>query len=191
MPQTASHSGRAPRVAIVVSRYNHSITRVLLNGALASFRERFGIEADVYPAPGAYELPFLAAAAATSDRYDGVVALGCVIRGETKHDRYINHAVAQGIASASLASGVPIAFGVLTVENAKQAKDRAGGKHGNKGAEAMEALLASLDSLARINTGKPFDPAAIFAKPSKDKSAPRQRTAKLATANGARHGHTA
>lgn len=178
----------APRVAVIVSRYNHSITEPLLAGAMACYSARYRSDPHVYPAPGAYELPFLAAAAASSGRYDGVVALGCVIRGETRHDRYINHAVAQSIAGAALATGVPIAFGVLTVENAKQARERAGGKHGNKGSEAMQALLDTLSTRDAIHAGRATEPRAIFSQSSKDKASKRRAAV---TSNGAAHGQPA
>jgi len=105
---------------------------------------------DIYPAPGAFELVPVAATACESGHYDGVVCLGCVIRGETGHDRYLNMSVAQGITELSIASGVPVSFGLLTVENAEQAEARAGGAMGNKGAEAVEAVLATLASINAI-----------------------------------------
>lgn len=141
-----------PAIAIIVSRYNTSITDPLLIGAVEAY-ERSGGDSDslvILHAPGAYELPMLALAAAESGRFAGVVCLGCVIKGQTKHDRYINQAVARGLMDVSLHARLPVAFGVLTVENAKQARDRAGGSRGNKGAEAMRACLDSIDALARL-----------------------------------------
>ncbi len=141
-----------PSIAVIVSRYNTSITDPLLIGALEAY-ERAGGDSDsltILHAPGAYELPMLALAAAESGRFAGVVCLGCVIKGQTKHDRYINQAVARGLMDVSLHARLPVAFGVLTVENAKQARDRAGGSRGNKGAEAMRACLDSLDALAQL-----------------------------------------
>lgn len=133
------------RVAIVVSRYNAWITDRLLQGAVEAYAQHGGVSVPVtVHAPGAFELPVVAHALAASGRFDAVVALGCVIRGETSHDRHIAHAVAHGIVQAGVATGVPIAFGVLTVETPEQAEARSGGEGSNgdnKGAEAMRAAL--------------------------------------------------
>lgn len=99
-------------------------------------------------APGAYELIAIGAAAAKTGRYRGVVALGCVIKGETDHDRYINEAVANSLGAATVETGVPIGFGLVTTNDVEQAMDRAGGTNGNKGADAMDAVL---DSIAAID----------------------------------------
>ncbi|KAA0212329.1 MAG: 6,7-dimethyl-8-ribityllumazine synthase [Leptolyngbya sp. PLA3] len=141
-----------PPVAIVVSRYNATITNALLEGARSTYlggggsADRLG----VIEAPGAFELPVLANALAQSGMYRGVVALGCVIKGETRHDEFIAGAIAHAIADISIRTGVPVAFGVLTTDNAEQARARAGGDKGNKGAEAMVALLETLDALKDI-----------------------------------------
>ncbi|TVQ59402.1 MAG: 6,7-dimethyl-8-ribityllumazine synthase [Phycisphaerales bacterium] len=136
------------RVAIVVSRYNSWITDRLLQGAVEEYSRLGGPAAPVMVhAPGAFELPVIAHALAATGRYDAVVALGCVIRGETSHDRHIAQAVSGGILQASIATGVPIAFGVLTVETEEQAEARAGGKEGNKGAEAMRAAVETAQTL--------------------------------------------
>ncbi|MGD9791092.1 MAG: 6,7-dimethyl-8-ribityllumazine synthase [Phycisphaerales bacterium] len=143
------------RVAIITSRYNPSVTEALREGAVEEFVERGGHVRDLVhiDAPGAYELPVLALAAAMSDRVHAVVALGCIVRGETRHDRYIADAVAQGLMSVSLRTGLPVGLGVLTTENAKQARDRAGGKHGNKGREAMAATLDAIQGVAALLGG--------------------------------------
>jgi len=97
---------------------------------------------DVAPVPGTYEIPAVAAACARSGRYDAIVCLGCVIRGETWHDRYIADAVSQSLQRIACSEGpIAVGFGVLTVDSPEQAEARAGGEHGNKGAEAMEAAL--------------------------------------------------
>lgn len=143
-----------PRVAIIVSRFNASITEALLAGARTEYAFRFGEgAADVYRAAGAFELPALSLAAAESGRYQGVVALGCLIRGETRHDRYIAEAVAHGLTHVSLKTGVPVAFGVLTVDSGKQARARSGGDKGNKGADAMSAVLDAIAEIAAIRAG--------------------------------------
>ncbi|MEM9066165.1 MAG: 6,7-dimethyl-8-ribityllumazine synthase [Planctomycetota bacterium] len=139
----------APPVAIVVSRYNGSVTSRLREGAEAAHAARCpGGGLDVIEAPGAYELIAIGAAAAKTGRYRGVVALGCVIKGETDHDRYINEAVANSLGAATVETGVPIGFGLVTTNDVEQAMDRAGGTNGNKGADAMDAVL---DSIAAID----------------------------------------
>jgi 6,7-dimethyl-8-ribityllumazine synthase len=140
------------RVAIVVSRYNGSVTGRLLQAAERSFASRVGSrgEVEILEAPGAYELPGLALAAARTGRFQGVLALGCLIKGDTSHDKYIAHAVAQGLVNVTITTDVPCAFGVLTVDTAQQAEDRAGGVHGNKGQEAMDALLDTIEQIEML-----------------------------------------
>src|ERR1051326_5535806 len=103
----------APAVAVIVSRYNGSISDRLLAGAKDAYAEWGGDAAvlAVIPAPGSYELPALSLAAARTGRFAGVVALGCLIKGETRHDEYIAHAVAGGLVDVTVATGVPVAFG--------------------------------------------------------------------------------
>lgn len=164
-----------PPVAIVVSRYNQTITNALLEGARSVYLGSGG-SADrlgVIEAPGAFELPVLANAAAQSGLYRGVVALGCVIKGQTRHDEYIAGAIAHAIADIGIKTGVPVAFGVLTTDNAEQARARAGGDKGNKGAEAMVALLETLDALKAIGDAADTRTPGIACKikgPIRDKS---------------------
>ncbi|MCA9272618.1 MAG: 6,7-dimethyl-8-ribityllumazine synthase [Phycisphaerales bacterium] len=150
-------------VAIVVSRYNRSVTTRLLEGAQAEI-ERRGVPADriaVIEAPGAFELTALSNAAARSGAYRGVVALGCLIHGETLHDRYIAEAVAQGITKITVETGVPVAFGLITAETSDHANARSGGAKGNKGAEAAAALMDTLgmmDAIGRaVAQGRPCE----------------------------------
>lgn len=164
-----------PRVLIAVSRYNASITDAMLEGAIEAYTDRFsaGESLEIVGVPGAFELTTAARAAAASGRFDGVVALGCIIRGETPHDQYIAHAVAQGLAGVTVSSGMPVAFGVLTVNNAAQARARAGGKKGNKGREAMEALLDTIEVVRVIETGEDSDEIAARGRVIPDKAARR------------------
>ena len=154
------HGGRSAagkRFAIVASSFNDYIVKSLVDGAQRSLLGCGATEADIDLAwcPGAVELPLVAKRLADTGRYDAVVALGCVIRGGTPHFDYVCSMAANGINSASLESGVPISFGVLTVESIEQAIERAGTKMGNKGCEAADAavemanLLASIDSVVR------------------------------------------
>lgn len=157
-----------PRVAIVASRYNGSITDALVAGAQGACAARTGRAAEVIAAPGAFELPTLCLAAAQSGRFDGVVAIGCLIKGDTPHDRIIADAVAAGLVNVTLGTGIPVAFGVLTVNTPAQAGARAGGRKGNKGQEAMEALLDTLDSVARVmNPGSRAGASRASRKPDK------------------------
>lgn len=136
-------SGRGKRFAVVVSRFNSAITDRLREGCVATFRSAGVADRDVrvVDAPGAFELPFICRRLARSKRYDAVVALGCIVRGQTPHDRYIAHAVAQGVMAVGLETGVPVIFGVLTPLNARQARARAGRGEANKGVEAARAAL--------------------------------------------------
>ncbi len=138
----------------MVSRYNASVTDRLRDGALAEYAGRCSGFVQIVDAPGAYELPALALAAARSGRFDGVVALGCLIKGETSHDRYIAEAVSRGLVQVTIQTGIPVTFGVLTVDTPAQARARAGGSKGNKGADAMAAVLDSIDQM-RIIAGLP------------------------------------
>lgn len=142
-----------PPVAIVVSRYNHSITGPLLRGAVETLSRRWpGARPAVLRAPGTFELVALSSAALRTGAFEAVVALGCVIKGQTSHDQHINDAVAQGLAHLAAESGVPVCFGVITAGTDEQARDRAGGSKGNKGAEAMGAALEAIDELRRLRT---------------------------------------
>ncbi len=132
-----------------------------------------GCELEVIPAPGSFELPALALAAANAGRFDGIVALGCLIKGETIHDRVIADAVAHGLVQVNIATGVPVTFGVLTVDTPEQAQARAGGDEGNKGADAMTALLETIAAIAALN-GKRGSDSTPTAKP--DKAAKLART---------------
>lgn len=146
MPQPSAQSV-PPRVAVVVSRYNALVTDRLLEGSLGEFARRWGNAepVDVWHAPGSFELPALCDAALRTGRYRGAVTLGCIVRGETTHDQHIAAAVAQGVVDISVRHGRPVTFGVLTVNTPEQAQERAGGRHGNKGADAMGALLDCLE----------------------------------------------
>jgi 6,7-dimethyl-8-ribityllumazine synthase len=145
-----------PRIAVVVSRFNRAITDNLLEGALEA-ATRHGAscaEEDVFPVPGAFELPLLALEAARSPRYDAVVCLGAVVRGETPHFDYVCAECAAGVMRASLETGKPVAFGVLTTDDTVQALARAGGDVGNKGYEAVVTVLETLAALNRLRHGR-------------------------------------
>jgi 6,7-dimethyl-8-ribityllumazine synthase len=131
------------RFAVVVSRFNHLICAKLLEGCVAELGERGADPATVHVAwvPGAFEIPQAARTLAASGRYDAVVALGVVIRGGTPHFDYVCRAVTDGVREVVRDTGVPVAFGVLTTDDAEQALVRSGGEQGNKGAEAALAAI--------------------------------------------------
>lgn len=141
------------RFAIVVSRFNEFITSKLLGGALDVLaRHGVDIERDVEVAwvPGSWEIPLVAARFARTGRYDAVICLGCVIRGDTPHFEYIAAEAAKGIAHSMLESGVPITFGVLTTDNIEQAIERAGTKAGNKGGDAAISAIEMVSLLRQL-----------------------------------------
>lgn len=137
------------RVGVLVSRFNEFITEQLAKGAIEKLESRGCLPENIHlvKVPGAWELPL--AARMLAPLCDAIIALGAVVRGDTAHFEYIADAAAQGLRQVSLETGVPIAFGVLTTDNLQQAMDRAGGKSGNKGAEAADAAveLANLRKL--------------------------------------------
>lgn len=137
------------RVALVVSTYHGEITGVLRTGARDAFIAAGGAPDAItlIDVPGTFELPVVCAAAGRRDDIDAVVALGCVIRGETTHDQHINHAVAGALANLAVDLGKPVAFGVLTCNDLDQAHARAGGAKGNKGEEALHAALGALAAI--------------------------------------------
>ncbi|MGH2751167.1 MAG: 6,7-dimethyl-8-ribityllumazine synthase [Actinomycetota bacterium] len=144
--------GKRLRIAVVASRFNETISKRLVEGALHALSQHGVADEDVSLTwvPGAFEIPAVARRLATSGEVDAIVTLGVVIRGETAHFDYVAGPVAGAVANAAVTTGVPIAFGVLTTETTEQAADRAGGKMGNKGYEAavtaieMANLCASL-----------------------------------------------
>lgn len=141
------------RIAIVVSRFNQDVTNGLLSGARASLADN-GItlsDRDIYSAPGAFEIPLIAQSLARTGKYDGVICLGCVIKGDTAHFEYISQAASTGLMAASLATGVPLTFGILTTYTDEQAIVRSRDDAHNKGREATLACLEALQTLAAVN----------------------------------------
>jgi len=140
------------RYGVVVSRFNEFITAKLLSGCLDAL-ERHGVDTeavDVAWSPGAWELPLLARKMADSGRYAAVICLGAVIRGGTPHFDYIASEAAKGVAQTSLATGVPVVFGVLTTDTIEQAIERAGTKAGNKGADAAATAIEMANLLEQL-----------------------------------------
>jgi 6,7-dimethyl-8-ribityllumazine synthase len=149
-----SPNGARRSVGIAVSRFNGEITSKLLAGALEELGSA-GVAPEaieVMPVPGAFELPLAAMALAKSRRYSCVLALGCVIRGETPHFDYVSAEAASGVQLAGLETGIPVAFGVLTCDTTAQAEERAGGSRGNKGVEAARSALEMVESLSLLRS---------------------------------------
>jgi 6,7-dimethyl-8-ribityllumazine synthase len=140
------------RVAVVASRFNEAVTQRLVEGALDRLRRHGAPEEDLLVTwvPGAFELPLAAQRIASSGEVDAVVCVGAVIRGETPHFDYVAQQAAAGVERAALSTGVPVAFGVLTTEDTQQAAERAGGKMGNKGAEAATAAIEMANLMAAL-----------------------------------------
>ncbi len=131
------------RVAIVVATFNDEITARLLEGARECLKKN-NVPADSVTeqrVPGAFELPLAAQLLARSGDYDAIVALGCVVRGDTPHFEYVSQAATYGLQRVALDTGVPVAFGVLTTDDFAQAEARAGGEHGNKGFDAAQTAI--------------------------------------------------
>lgn len=144
---------RDARFAIVATRFNEFVVESLLKGALHCLRQHGADDGniEVVRVPGAFEMPVVVEKLAASRRYDGIIALGAVIRGGTPHFDYVAGECVKGIASAGQRHGVPVGFGVLTVDTIEQAIERAGTKAGNKGEEATLAVIETVNLLRRID----------------------------------------
>lgn len=142
----------AERFAVVVSRFNEFITSRLQSGAVDCFLRHGGKEEQltIVYVPGSFELPFVARRLADTGRYAGIICLGCVIRGQTSHFEYVAGETAKGIGQVGLTTGVPTTFGVITADTLEQAIDRAGGKAGNKGVDAMLSAIELVNLVGRL-----------------------------------------
>jgi len=145
--KTVTHQGKFKaegfRFAVIASRWNDFITSRLLEGALDAL-DRFGAGDDsveVYKVPGSFEIPLLALKVAESGKFDAVICVGTIIRGQTPHFDYIAGEVTKGIAQAGMQTGVPVVYGIVTADSLEQAIDRAGAKQGNKGFEAAMSAV--------------------------------------------------
>ena len=143
---------KGQKIGIVVGRFNSFICKRLLEGAIDAIIRHGGDDKNIHVArvPGAFEIPLAAKKMADSGKYDGIVCLGAVIRGSTPHFDYVASEVSKGVASVSLDSGVPIAFGVLTTDTIEQAVERAGTKAGNKGFEAAVTAIETINLLKAL-----------------------------------------
>lgn len=143
---------RDARFAIVASRFNDFIVESLLKASVRCLQQHGAADADIeiIRVPGAFEMPLMVEKVAGSRRYDGVIALGCVIRGGTPHFDYVAGECVKGVSAASQRHGVPVGFGILTVDTIEQAIERAGTKAGNKGEEATLAVIEMVNTLRRV-----------------------------------------
>ena len=143
---------RDARFAIVASRFNDFIVDSLLKASLRCLRQHGAVDADIeiVRVPGAFEMPLMVEKVAGSRRFDGIVALGCIIRGGTPHFDYVAGECVKGISAAVQKHGVPVGFGILTTDNIEQAIERAGTKAGNKGEEATLAVIEMVNTLRRV-----------------------------------------
>jgi 6,7-dimethyl-8-ribityllumazine synthase len=146
---------RPRKIAVVVGRFNRSVTDNLVEGAFEAANTHGCVltDEDVYPVPGAFELPLIAQHLASSGRYEGIACLGAVVRGETPHFDYVCEHAAAGVQRVALDNGIPVAFGVVTTDTMQQALERAGGAVGNKGYEAYVTILEVLTQIDRIKQG--------------------------------------
>ncbi len=151
---TELHAGGL-RLAVVTSRWHPDITGAMRDAATATFEQAGGAPADLLhvDAPGAWELGVLCAGCLERDDIDGVLAIGCVITGETTHDKWINHGLSSALASLAVMHAKPVALGVLTCPTKAHAQARSGGAKGNKGEEAMSALIESCATLQALHHG--------------------------------------
>lgn len=146
------HLARDLRFAIVASRFNEFIVESLIRGAIEAL-ERHGAseqQIELIRVPGAFEMPTAVKKLLAERRHDAVIALGAVIRGATPHFQYVAGECASGLARVALETGIPIAFGVLTTDSVEQAVERAGGKNGNKGAQAAVTAIEMANLLRRL-----------------------------------------
>ncbi len=157
MPQELNGGidGVGLRVAVVAARFNHVITKNLMEGALSTLTQYGVRDGDISTAwvPGSFELPLAAKTFAESGRYDAVICLGAVIRGETSHYDMVCNQAASGIAAVGRDTGIPTMFGVLTTENMEQAINRSGGKVGNLGSDCAVGAIESARLIQAIKTG--------------------------------------
>ena len=146
------------RFALVVARFNEVVTKRLLAGAVEALLEHGVGEDDIEIAwvPGSVELPLAAKKLAMSERFDAVICLGCVVKGESTHFDYVASAAQQGTSQVALETGIPCVFGVLTCESMEQAFERAGGSRGNRGYDAGESAIEMANLISAIEKGKIF-----------------------------------
>lgn len=152
-PIRGQMNGTGKRFAVIVSRWNELITKELLEGAVEALKQHGDPVVEVVNVPGTWEIPIAALALTkrTQNRPDGIVALGCILQGQTTHAQLLGGDVSSALMRIQLDTGIPIAWGILTPDTAEQALDRAGMKHGNKGREAALAALEMANVVAALS----------------------------------------
>ncbi|CAL4324358.1 6,7-dimethyl-8-ribityllumazine synthase [Buchnera aphidicola] len=146
-------SSKDSLISIIISRFNEFINQNLLNGTIDTLKRIGKVKEEnilVIKVPGAYELPLIAKNIANLKKYNAIIALGTIIKGNTSHFKYISREVSSGLAKVSLKNNIPIAFGILTTENIEQAIERSGSKMGNKGVEAALCALEMINIIKKI-----------------------------------------
>lgn len=153
-PQEGNFSVQGVRVAVITARWNSQVTDGLRDGALRALTRHNVQAVEDFYVPGAFELPLAAQRAAKTGRFDAVITLGCVIRGDTPHFDYVCAETTRGIGEVSLNQDIPVAFGLLTTDNLQQAMDRAGDNNENKGEEAALTVLEMLELFKNMQAAK-------------------------------------
>ena len=153
-PQEGNFSVQGARVAVITARWNSQVTDGLRDGALRALTRHDVQAVEDFYVPGAFELPLAAQRAAKTGRFDAVITLGCVIRGDTPHFDYVCAETTRGIGEVSLNQDIPVAFGLLTTDNLQQAMDRAGDNNENKGEEAALTVLEMLELFKNMQAAK-------------------------------------
>ena len=153
-PQEGNFSVQGARVAVITARWNSQVTDGLRDGALRALTRHNVQAVEDFYVPGAFELPLAAQRAAKTGRFDAVITLGCVIRGDTPHFDYVCAETTRGIGEVSLNQDIPVAFGLLTTDNLQQAMDRAGDNNENKGEEAALTILEMLELFKNMQAAK-------------------------------------
>ena len=153
-PQEGNFSVQGARVAVITARWNSQVTDGLRDGALRALTRHDVQAVEDFYVPGAFELPLAAQRAAKTGRFDAVITLGCVIRGDTPHFDYVCAETTRGIGEVSLNQDIPVAFGLLTTDNLQQAMDRAGDNNENKGEEAALTVLEMLELFKNMQVAK-------------------------------------
>ena len=153
-PQEGNFSVQGARVAVITARWNSQVTDGLRDGALRALARHNVQAVEDFYVPGAFELPLAAQRAAKTGRFEAIITLGCVIRGDTPHFDYVCAETTRGIGEVSLNQDIPVAFGLLTTDNLQQAMDRAGDNHENKGEEAALTVLEMLELFKDMQVAK-------------------------------------
>jgi 6,7-dimethyl-8-ribityllumazine synthase len=153
-PQEGNFSVQGARVAVITARWNSQVTDGLRDGALRALARHNVQAVEDFYVPGAFELPLAAQRAAKTGRFEAIITLGCVIRGDTPHFDYVCAETTRGIGEVSLNQDIPVAFGLLTTDNLQQAMDRAGDNHENKGEEAALTVLEMLELFKNMQVAK-------------------------------------